>query len=122
MRLSVFGVLLTLLIAPAAQSLAQQNEPVYAPGNGVTLPKATKTVAAQYTPEALQNRVQGEVLLTCVISKSGVPTQIEVTKSLEASLDAAAIKALEQWRFDPGTKDGEPVAVRIAVEMNFTLK
>jgi Gram-negative bacterial TonB protein C-terminal len=29
---------------------------------------------------------------------------------------------LKQWRFEPGTKDGKPVAVRIDVEMTFTLK
>jgi outer membrane biosynthesis protein TonB len=29
---------------------------------------------------------------------------------------------MKQWQFKPGTKDGKPVAVRIHVEMTFTLK
>jgi TonB family protein len=37
-------------------------------------------------------------------------------------LDANAIKAMKQWQFEPGAKDGKPVAVRVAVEMTFTLK
>jgi hypothetical protein len=34
------------------------------------------------------------------------------------------VKAMEGWRFEPGTrkKDGHTVRVRISVEMNFTLK
>jgi TonB family protein len=37
-------------------------------------------------------------------------------------LDQAAIEALEQWRFRPGTKDGNAVDVHVHVEMTFTLK
>mgnify|MGYP003509931133 FL=1 len=49
---------------------------------------------------------------------------VEVSESLDKvyGLDEAAIQALKQWRFDPGTKDGKPVAVRVEVEMSFTLK
>ena len=37
-------------------------------------------------------------------------------------LDGQAVKAMKQWLFKPGTKDSRPVAVRVAVEMKFTLK
>jgi hypothetical protein len=29
---------------------------------------------------------------------------------------------MKEWVFKPGTKDGKPAAVRISVEMTFTLK
>ena len=123
MRLGIFALFLVLALTPTRSSAARQNdEPIYLAGNGVTLPQVTKSVVAQYTPDAMQKRVQGEVVLTCVVAKTGVPARIEVTKSLEEGLDAAAIRALEQWRFEAGTKDGEPVAVRITIEMTFTLK
>ena len=32
-----------------------------------------------------------------------------------------ALEAVEQWRFQPALKDGEPVAVQIVVETNFHL-
>ena len=35
---------------------------------------------------------------------------------------AAVVKAMKQWRFAPGLKDGNPVAVRDSVERSFTLK
>jgi outer membrane biosynthesis protein TonB len=40
----------------------------------------------------------------------------------EHGLDNAAIHALKQWIFDPASKDGQPVNVRVDVEMTFTLK
>jgi TonB family protein len=36
-------------------------------------------------------------------------------------LDQKAIEAVQQWRFQPATKDGRPVAVQISVEVSFKL-
>ena len=51
-------------------------------------------------------------------------TDIEVTRSLdtEFGLDQAAIDAARQWKFRPGRKDGKAVAVRITIELTFTLQ
>ncbi len=51
-------------------------------------------------------------------------TDVVVTKSLDAEygLDQAAMKAAWQWKFKPATKDGQPVAVRVTLELTFTLK
>ena len=34
-------------------------------------------------------------------------------------LDESALEALEQWRFEPGKKDGEAVNVQLPIEVNF---
>ena len=64
------------------------------------------------------------MILTAVIRTNGTPSDIEITKSLDAEygLDKQAVTALSQWRFEPGVKDGKPVPVLITVEMRFTLK
>jgi periplasmic protein TonB len=97
---------------------------VYEPGNGVQLPAVTKEVHPHYTDGAKQARLQGTVMLECVVASNGTPRDITVALSLDAvlGLDQAAIQALKQWRFKPGTKDGKAVAVRVHVEMTFTLK
>jgi TonB family protein len=46
---------------------------------------------------------------------------VQITQSLERSLDQQAIAALAKWKFEPATKDGEPVAVRLEIEMSFRL-
>ena len=111
---------MTLVVCAALAGLAQ--ETVYEPGNGVTLPKVVKEVRAQYPQGSMDSRVQGTVLMKCVVQRDGKPGDITVTKSLEPTLDEAAIAALKQWEFEPGKKDGTAVAVRVSIEMTFTLK
>jgi outer membrane biosynthesis protein TonB len=36
-------------------------------------------------------------------------------------LDEQAVKAISQWKFRPGTKDGQPVTVMATIEVNFRL-
>jgi protein TonB len=108
----------------AAVAHAQTPPTVYDPGNGVTLPRVTKEVRPQYTTEAQAQRIEGTVLLDVVVLSDGSVGDVKVTRSLDSvyGLDASAVSAMKQWQFAPGTKDGQPVAVRVAVEMNFTLK
>jgi TonB family protein len=46
---------------------------------------------------------------------------MRVQRGLGMGLDQKAVEAVKQWKFDPATKDGKPVAVQINVEVNFRL-
>lgn len=105
-----------------AQSPSGGQETVYRPGNGVTVPKVVKEVKPAYTAQARRAGIQGVVGLECVVEKDGHPDEIRVTKALDPGLDEEAVKALRLWRFEPGRKDGNPVRVRIEIEMTFTLR
>lgn len=96
--------------------------PVYQPGQGVTAPVLIKEVKPRYTVEAKDAKIQGTVLLECVVRPDGTIGDVEVTRPLDDGLDEEAIKAVRQWRFEPGKKDGRPVPVRITLEMTFTLR
>ena len=108
---------------PMFATLQAQSQ-VYTPGNGVSLPRVLHEVKPDYTREAMDQMIQGTVLLQCVVTEQGDVTDVVITKSLdmEYGLDQAAIDALKQWKFQPGRKDDKPVAVRITVESAFTLK
>jgi len=95
---------------------------VYKPGDGVSAPVMVKEVRPQYNPEAMRAKIEGSVTLECVVQIDGAVGEVHVTKSLDPGLDEEAIKAVKQWRFEPGTKDGKPVPVRITLEMTFTLR
>jgi TonB family protein len=105
-------------------STAPQAGQVYSPGNGVTLPTVVHEVKPEYTPEAMQQKIQGSVWMKVVIGETGDVTDVQIDKSLDAEygLDRKATEAAYQWKFKPGTKDGKAVAVRVTVEMTFTLK
>lgn len=97
---------------------------VFRPGNGVTVPRVLREVKPAYTAEAMRAKVQGLVLLECVVMPDGTIGRVEVVKSLDGTfgLDQEAIKAARQWRFAPGTRFGEPVAVLVTIELAFTLR
>jgi TonB family protein len=96
----------------------------YRPGNGVLPPRVLEEVKPQYTAEAMRAKVQGRVMLECIVLADGTVGNVEVLRSLDPTfgLDQEAIKAAKQWRFDPGTRFGEPVAVLVTIELTFTLR
>ena len=97
---------------------------VYRPGSGVINPRILREVKPQYTADAMRAKVQGTVLLECVVLSDGSVGRIDVVKSLDPTfgLDQEAVKAARQWRFVPGTRFGEPVSVLVTIELTFTLR
>lgn len=87
---------------------------------GVTQPILVRPVYPPYTLEAFSAKVQGIVILRAIVDRNGAVADVRILKSLEASLDVAASKALAQWQYTPGTRDGEPVSVALVVEMTFS--
>jgi TonB family protein len=97
---------------------------VYRPGSGVTLPIKVREVKPAYTSDAMRAKVQGTVLLQCVVRPDGTVGDVEIVKSLDPvfGLDQEAVKAARQWLFRPGTRFGEAVPVLITIELTFTLR
>ena len=125
MGAAIGGTVVALPLGPAiGDRAARAQEAVDSQAEGVTLPRVISEVKPQYTPEALMAGIEGTVIMRAVVRTDGTPGDIEITRSLdkEHGLDEAAIDALSRWRFAPGAKDGQPVAVRVTVEMRFTLK
>ncbi|MGH9309396.1 MAG: energy transducer TonB [Vicinamibacterales bacterium] len=105
------------------RGLALGSREVHMPGaQGVTLPRIVHEVKPSYTTAAREAGIQGIVGLDVVVLPSGAVGDVRVSTPLEPSLDEEAIKAVKQWRFDPGKKDGKPVPVQVSVECTFTLK
>lgn len=96
----------------------------YQPGNGVTLPRVLHEERPQYTSDAMRAKVQGTVLLQCVVRPDGTVGDVQVVRSLDSTfgLDQQAMNAARKWRFSPGMRLGEPVSVIITIELTFTLR
>jgi periplasmic protein TonB len=108
-------------VAAYAQPATQESKPPYRKGDGVVLPTVVSDIKPSYTADAMQARVQGSVHLECVVKVDGTVSDVKVVKPLSHGLDEASVDALKQWRFKPGTKDGEAVPVIVEVEMTFAL-
>jgi len=107
--------------APAAGAAAQR--PYTGQDEGVVLPAVVTKANPHYTPAAMEAKIQGEVVLRAVVRADGSVGDVEVTQSLDTAygLDDAAVAALQQWTFKPGTKDGRAVDVEVHFTIRFTL-
>ena len=72
----------------------------------------------------MRAKVQGLVRLEGVVLPDGTVGDVRVLRSLDSvfGLDEEAIKAAKQFRFVPGTRFGQPVAVLVSFEIEFTLR
>jgi TonB family protein len=110
-----------LVIFATFGALAQDQ--VYRIGDGVKSPVIIKEVKPNYTEGAIRRKVQGTVEVTAVVLTDGtVEDSVKVIRSLDEELDQQAVNAARQWRFRPGMKDGQPVAVQVSIELTFTLR
>jgi TonB family protein len=75
----------------------------------------------EYTKEALDAKVQGVVVLSFVVAIDGMPSEIKVVRGLGSGLDEKAVECLQQWRFTPATRNGEPIPQRVTLEMTFRI-
>jgi TonB family protein len=73
------------------------------------VPWLLQKVEPDYTEQAYTKHVEGDVVLSCVVTSEGRPTNIKVTKPLDPGLDASAIAAVQQWVFKPGVLNGQAV-------------
>ena len=97
-------------------------------GSDASSPDVTKTpelttfVEAEYPESARAEGRVGTVGLVFTIQADGTVTDIEVSSSAGADLDAAAVAAVTQFVFSPALIDDEPGAVRIRYDYAFTLE
>ena len=77
---------------------------------------------AIYTPDPVPSArdfAPNIVVLSLTIGADGVPQGLKVTRSLDPAFGEAAINAVRNWRFQPATCDGQPIATQATVEVAF---
>jgi TonB family protein len=84
-------------------------------------PRVLKQVDPEFSEASRKAKYQGTMEVSLVVDRSGSVQNIRITSPLGMGLDEKKVEAVRQWKFQPGMKDGEPVAVKIAVEMDFHL-
>src|SRR5260370_10184733 len=93
----------------------------YTVGRGVRAPRAIYDPEPEYSDEARKMKHEGTVILSIIVDAEGRARNIHVARSLGMGLDEKAIEAVKKWKFEPGKKDGQSVAVQVNVEVNFRL-
>lgn len=114
----IMGVWLT---APRRMNEISSDVP-FRVGGDVKAPVLIHRVEAAYTEKARNERIEGIVIIEATIDRTGHVRDARVLKPLPDGLDQAAVDAVQQWTFAPGTLNGAPVDVLYNVTVNFRLK
>jgi len=98
-----------------------QEMPSFPGGNAALLKYISEQVV--YPEDAIQNRIQGTVMLRFVVSPTGEVTRVEVTRKADPLLDNEALRVISGMpRWKPGKQDGNPVPVWFSVPVIFVLR
>ena len=77
----------------------------------------------QYPPIAVQNNVQGRVVVQFIIDETGQVGDVEVVRSVSEEVDAEAVRVIKSMpKFEPGRQNGEPVAVWYTLPIAFKMQ
>jgi protein TonB len=93
-------------------------------GRDIRSPEIIKEVKPVYTDAAKEAKIQGTVEVEAVILADGTVGEVRVVRSLdrEFGLDEEAIKAVKNWRFNPGKREDVAVPVLVNIELTFALR
>lgn len=84
------------------------------------MPEITGFVDVPYPEELIDEGIAGSVLLEMIVSETGAVDSVAVVRPLHPLLDTLALNAARQFKFSPAEVGGEPVAVMLQYEYDFT--
>lgn len=115
--------------ATSAFPSGEENAPAAAGAESVAaalrqaVPLAADNRPPEYPALARKRGWEGKVMLAVAVAGDGTVQGVRVQSgSGHDLLDAAALRAVRQWRFQPGTRAGAPVAMEVLVPVHFLLK
>jgi TonB family protein len=101
--------------------VADPRTPILASAAKMLRPKKTRDVRPVYPRSAIDDRVQGTVVLESVITRTGCVRDARVIASAEGRLDLASVRAVLGWRFSPALIGDDPISVLMTLTLRFAL-
>jgi TonB family protein len=96
------------------------NEKIARLSQGISQGLLVHKVVPVYPLSARRNHVEGSVVLAALIDKDGRIAELTPVSGSQ-DLIPAALGAVQQWQYKPYLLDGQPVAVRTEIVVNFRL-
>lgn len=97
-----------------------EEDPEFPGGQGALLEYIGRNT--QYPAEAIENNIEGRVILKFVVNPDGSADRIEILKGVDPLLDKEAIRVVSTLpKFKPGKQNGMPVAVWYTVTVLFKI-
>ena len=107
--------LLATCLAMAQRDASKPTYTIYQVGGDVKAPRPISTPVPA-PPDSVDKGLK--VHLSFVVMPDGSVSDIRLLKRSRSDLDDFAVSVVGKWTFEPATKAGRPVAVRIETDMN----
>jgi protein TonB len=125
--------LLLLTVSLSAQSADPQPDAngIYHTGNGIGVPQCIHKAIPETTEAARKRKTSGIAVVAVVVEPDGTVGSAQIVKSVAdayknkedhdaaLTLDAKAVEAARQYRFEPTVVKGKPVALQLKIEIAF---
>jgi TonB family protein len=121
MKALLFSMGIALFAMTASAQTDAPTEAENVPPKLTKAPELVTSVDPIYPPEAIEKRIEGDVVLKISIGADGLVTNAEVHQGVDPLLDAAAVVAAKRFVFTPAEWDGEPGPVAILFKQVFRL-
>ena len=89
-------------------------------GGEISAPRLVHRVEPEYPPIAVSALIEGMVILEATVDHTGAVKDARVLRS-HGVLDEAAVRAVEQWRYEPLLLNGKPTPFVLTVTVSFSL-
>ncbi len=97
-----------------------EQKPAFPGGDKALLQYISENI--KYPSIAQENGIQGRVVVQFVVEKNGSVGQVNVVRSIDATLDKEAIRVVKSLpKFVPGKQNGHPVRVWYTLPVQFKL-
>lgn len=88
---------------------------------GFTMPVLTYAPDPEYPNEDRKKKVNGTVVVSVTVDRNGTATDVHAVSSDDKDLLKSAVRAVQQYKFNPATYKGQPVIAQLDVEVSFHL-
>jgi TonB family protein len=90
-------------------------------GRFQSVPKPLKMSSPVYPSVLRRAGAQGNVVLELWVNKKGEVARVKVIHSDHELFSEATLKAVNKWRFKPGTVNGQPVTTKVRIPIPFRI-
>ena len=119
MKTLFLPLILTLMLLPG---VAFGEGDTDAPATSMIPPRLLVYMDAEYPAKAIAQNLEAEVLAVLDIDVDGNVTNVRITQPAGHGFDEAAKAAMSQFKFEPATQDGHPIACLLEYRYRFALK
>ncbi|MDE7335116.1 MAG: TonB family protein [Muribaculaceae bacterium] len=108
-------------VNPADTAELTKQAPTFPGGERALYSKMARSI--RYPAEAAQNNIQGQVIVQFRVLPDGSMDSVRVARGADPLLDAEAVRVVKTLgKFNPGTQNGEPVAMWYTMPISFKLQ